>query len=515
MDIYKFLFFILAFTQIASILLFVVYLGRSKNQLTSIDQILVKLSDGDLTQKIEVKGLGFIGSMYSNLNKFIYKIRNLVAQIITLTDKTVNYANELNEDTLKINISAKETVKVISEIADSMEKEIYSIKMAEEYSSEAMETAKNISRQSEEVSRKADTTIKTIDDSYENFKILIEKLDISAKSSAETATKVKSLEEQTVLIQSIADKVSDISSSTNLLALNASIEAARAGEAGKGFAVVADEVRKLAEDSTVQSKQIQDVVDGIKNEIYTISETIEEEVKAIKEYINFSYTTRDHLEKINIETKSVFGVFNGIKSDLDQQENKIDKVVEIIRSTSNTFENIAASTEEMAAAAEEQSNTTDETFKRLNQLVDMNREIEGFIGSFVKNYTIDTKTQQYIDKGLKDLNDIAKEKVIADMEYSSGTKLLKDKLREYPQFELLGMIQKDGLRKAISLDYSEKDVYVDFGHRPYFKEAISGKNFVSKPYISVDTNNYCIAMAVPVKDSSGEISGILMADLRL
>ena len=145
----------------------------------------------------------------------------------------------------------------------------------------------------------------------------------------------------------------------------------------------------------------------------------------------------------------------------------------------------------------------------------MNKEIEGFIGSFVKNYTIDNKTQQYIDKGLSELNNIAMEKVIAHMEYSSGTKILKEKLVEYPQFELLGMIQKDGLRKAISLDYSEEEVYVDFSHRPYFKEAISGKNFVSNPYISVDTNNYCIAMAVPVKDSKGEITGILMGDLRL
>ncbi len=88
-------------------------------------------------------------------------------------------------------------------------------------------------------------------------------------------------------------------------------------------------------------------------------------------------------------------------------------------------------------------------------------------------------------------------------------------MKEYPQFELLSIAQKDGLRKAITLDYTEEEVYVNFAHRPYFKAAISGKEFVSKPYISIDTNNYCIAMAVPVRDNSGEITGILMADLRL
>ena len=50
-------------------------------------------------------------------------------------------------------------------------------------------------------------------------------------------------------IRKIMHIITSISDQTNLLALNASIEAGRAGEHGRGFAVVASEVRKLAEES--------------------------------------------------------------------------------------------------------------------------------------------------------------------------------------------------------------------------------------------------------------------------
>jgi phosphoserine phosphatase RsbU/P len=50
--------------------------------------------------------------------------------------------------------------------------------------------------------------------------------------------------------------IDDISTTINLVSLNASIEASRAGQFGRGFAVIAKEVKKLAESTQVKSSEI-------------------------------------------------------------------------------------------------------------------------------------------------------------------------------------------------------------------------------------------------------------------
>lgn len=83
------------------------------------------------------------------------------------------------------------------------------------------------------------------------------------KSANESANKIKE-------INKVISAITDISSHSNLLGLNAAIEAARAGEQGRGFAVVAEEMRKLAAQSNDSAKMVSKILTEMKESIEKI-----------------------------------------------------------------------------------------------------------------------------------------------------------------------------------------------------------------------------------------------------
>jgi methyl-accepting chemotaxis protein len=108
-----------------------------------------------------------------------------------------------------------------------------------------------------------DSLIELFKDSNLKLGTIVASLKGVLKQKETLLDEIRELSEAIEALGNKAQKVGNIATQTNLLALNAAIEAARAGEAGRGFAVVADEVRALSGMSGETGAEIHDMMNEV------------------------------------------------------------------------------------------------------------------------------------------------------------------------------------------------------------------------------------------------------------
>ncbi len=118
----------------------------------------------------------------------------------------------------------------------------------------------------QQVASNAAETTKAAESSNIAVTAAVQRMQEIRNSVEDAAGKMSDLDESSKRIGNIVEVIQQISEQTSLLALNASIEAAHAGEQGRGFAVVADEVSSLARRTGQSAKDIETLIQTIKEQ---------------------------------------------------------------------------------------------------------------------------------------------------------------------------------------------------------------------------------------------------------
>ena len=205
-----------------------------------------------------------------------------------------------------------------------------------------------------------------------------------SESMGITTTITRTLSEAVQEIGVTLNLINDISSSTNLLALNASIEAARAGEAGKGFAVVATEVGNLANGTQESLKVVQEVIERVQQNVNDITAQVQNNAAKLdtqNEYFAnvFKYMKDiSELLKVSVDTIESMEVAHNKQADVIKETIIINQdIAESVKNENEQFNSINAMAKSNAndtAEVATQANIINGMVDKMTKLLEQGKE---------------------------------------------------------------------------------------------------------------------------------------------
>lgn len=326
-------------------------------------------------------------TLFGIVDKKEKDLKNILSEVQVLSDELLAAGTALSAVSENESASAEQLAATSQQLVENSE--VLGSK-TDESMNNLGELSKWESVMADNVEKVEMTSRDLLEKSKENQKLLndLHAINGEVSESMKVTTDVTGrLSEAVQEIGVTLNLISDISSSTNLLALNASIEAARAGEAGKGFAVVATEVGNLANSTQESLKVVQSVIERVQQNVREITVQVEENATKMSRqneyFANVFSCMQDMTELMNVSVGAV-----GTMGDAhDKQAEVIKKtvainqdIVESIRNENERFESINAMAEGNAddtANVSRQAGVINEMVDKMTRLLKQDEDTAG------------------------------------------------------------------------------------------------------------------------------------------
>ncbi|HEX7843461.1 MAG TPA: HAMP domain-containing methyl-accepting chemotaxis protein, partial [Kofleriaceae bacterium] len=208
----------------------------------------------DLTQRLVISSHDETSDLAENINQVFARLHQLATGVQSA-------AFQVGASSAEISAASRQ---MLSGLKDQTLKIESSTTAVTELSASIQQVAGNAA-QATDVAEQSSTAVTSA----------VERMESIRAAVADAADKMRELGESSKRIGNIVEVIRQISEQTSMLALNASIEAAHAGEQGRGFAVVADEVSSLARRVGQSAKDIETLIQTVKEQTQAVMASME------------------------------------------------------------------------------------------------------------------------------------------------------------------------------------------------------------------------------------------------
>jgi methyl-accepting chemotaxis protein len=352
------------------------------------------INKNDLMINTNKKGQGINVEIISEIEEMLEGMKKNFKQQVNISTKISGISEQINAISTETQ-TAMESIASSAEITSQNSENQF--QMMNQVSEKTESIVNILNNTKQEMEATVEFTSQSINSTQEGIKAtsqVQEKISITRQLVKDNADRVNDLRLYSEEVVKLIDLINSISQQTNMLSLNASIEAARAGEQGKGFAVVASEVSKLAKETGEVSARIEDVISTLKNDIASISESMQQETNQVEEsYFVIQKTMND---------------FSKIEESLNTSINKIKRMNSSISEVNESGREIQSSIYDVTSFTREISSQMQETTA---QVIVQNEKMS-MLQSIIKElHETSDSMQQYVT------SKVMEGKMLRDVEY--------------------------------------------------------------------------------------------------
>ncbi len=331
------------------------------------------------------------------------------------------------------------------------------------------------------------------------------------QSAQLTLEKMNELQELSGAITGILETVVEISRQSQLLSFNASIEAARAGRAGAGFGVVAERIKQLSNDSKEAVTNIQELLDRIGASHRMVSQQMESTAAQVAESVRQFERVEENLARIEQSYGEMSSKNQAVFKEVTEEREKTLVLREQVATIQAKSEQSVQGVEVVYRGLKKHRGLVEELNDLGSRLNQSATALQPLISGDSDSLELKTEYREKAREMIRLLKQaILANRGLGDLNPSGCAVFLQKLLQSHPILEAAWINDPKGrfVHSIPAAGIANAKV------REWFTQAMTGKEFITTPYISAITGKPCLTVAVPITAADSSLRGVLGVDLQ-
>lgn len=347
-----------------------------------LKDLMEKGGQGDFSERSTYIGKDEVGSLSDSYNTMADGMKDLIETLSETSHHLASSSEQLSSSSDESSRASEHISETIQELAAKSETQMKLMESSSKDIHHVNDTTGSITERAKKVAETAEQAAVVSTEGASRISEVTKQMKSINHNVVTLGQSIATLESRINKIGDITMVITDISSQTNLLALNAAIEAARAGEQGKGFAVVADEVRKLAEQTAGSAEQITSLISQIQTDSKNTSLSMSTAANEVDAGIGIVRDAGDSFMKIEKSINELVTLVEEVSESLERLKEHTNTINYSILEVNSMASEAAASTENVSSATEEQVASMQEIAASSTSLAQLATDLQDKIKQF-------------------------------------------------------------------------------------------------------------------------------------